>query len=516
MKPLASWLLVALLAAACQTGNAPPDAAAADLAGLADMASLGDMAASADLASTDLAHVADNGPHVLLLSIDGLHGSDLERYIVAKPASALAGLAAAGTRFLDVKTPLPSDSYPGQLALATGGTPRSTGVYYDLSYDRRLSPPGSKCMTRGTPVDFTEAIDVNANVLDGGGGINTAWLPLDPDHGCQPVLPHQYLRVNTTFEVVKKAGMRTAWLDKHLSYEILQGPSGQGIDDLDNPEIAAKGHKTLAGVTAYDHVKRAALLEQIAGRDHAGAAVGVVPALFGMNFQAVSVMQKTVGSGYTDAQGTPSADLQAALDDTDQSIGMIVAALRAGGLWQRTTLVVTAVHGQAPIDPALRQVLAPGVLSTIVEGVRPGLLAHLTADDIGLIWLTDQSAAGDVAKALLANAKSAGIDTVLAGAALRIQFPDPLVDSRTPDVIVLVKPGVLYATSNKGAEHGGASDDDRKVPLLVVGPGVTAGTASKTPVETRQIAPTALKRLGLDPGALQAVAAEGTAPLPGL
>src|SRR5436305_1714801 len=76
-------------------------------------------------------------------------------------------------------------------------------------------------------------------------------------NGCQPVLPHQYLRVNTAFEVVKSAsGRRTAWSDKHLSYEILQGPSGAGVDDLYNPEIAATGvEKSLAAIEAYDDAK---------------------------------------------------------------------------------------------------------------------------------------------------------------------------------------------------------------------------------------------------------------------
>lgn len=82
--------------------------------------------------------------HVLLISIDGLHEADLARFIAAHPQSALAGLAAHGAHDTGVAATMPSDSFPGLLAMITGGTPRSTGVYYDDSYDRSLSPPGSR------------------------------------------------------------------------------------------------------------------------------------------------------------------------------------------------------------------------------------------------------------------------------------------------------------------------------------------------------------------------------------
>jgi hypothetical protein len=54
---------------------------------------------------------------------------------------------------------------------------------------------------------------------------------------CKPVYPYQYLKVNTIFEVAREANMRTAWCDKHPAYDILNGPSGLGIQDLFTPEI---------------------------------------------------------------------------------------------------------------------------------------------------------------------------------------------------------------------------------------------------------------------------------------
>ena len=55
---------------------------------------------------------------------------------------------------------------------------------------------------------------------------------------CSPFYPHNAIRTNTVFEVIKaeNAG-RTAWADKHPAYDLVNGPSGKGVDDLYNPEI---------------------------------------------------------------------------------------------------------------------------------------------------------------------------------------------------------------------------------------------------------------------------------------
>jgi hypothetical protein len=74
---------------------------------------------------------------------------------------------------LQALTPRPSDSFPGLTAIVTGGTPRSAGFYYDVSYDRNLSPPytttpygiiGGPTLCPsviGTQVGYDEEIDVD-------------------------------------------------------------------------------------------------------------------------------------------------------------------------------------------------------------------------------------------------------------------------------------------------------------------------------------------------------------------
>ncbi len=520
--------------------------------------------------------------HVLLISVDGMHALDLRNYVTAHKNSALAALVGAGVTYPNASTTRPSDSFPGLLAQLTGGTPKSTGVYYDVSYNRVLLPPGSD--KPGTAVVYNESIDKDPSLLSGGGGINEALLPRNPGT-LAPVFPHSYLRVNTVFEAIHTAdpSLRTAWADKHRAYDLVNGPSGTGVDDLFTPEInAATGVVggvivdkatapagaglqdstfRLVNTEAYDASKVAAILNEIGGKDSSGLNAAAVPALFGMNFQAVSVGQKLtvepaqlalndpdplIGKpgGYTNPDGSPNTVygqpgplLGNALDFVDASLGRIVAALKANGLYSSTAIIVSAKHGQSPIElSTLRKIKNNPVSNPPVTdpGVTLGDLAlgagtdqasaeGETQDDVALIWLQDQSkTASDVAKLSTPAVRQAdGIGSVLSGAAIRRIYGDPLTDPRVPDLVVVTQPGVIYSGSaRKVSEHGGFSADDTNVLLLVESPN-TGAAAVNTAVQTTQIAPTILHLLGLDSGTpaqskLQAVRAENTPVLPGL
>jgi arylsulfatase A-like enzyme len=265
-----------------------------------------------------------------------------------------------------------------------------------------------------------------------------------------------------------------------------------------------------------------AVVNWINGQNHLGTASAPVPAIFGMNFQAVSVGQKT--AGYADAAGTPTAALASSLDFVDASLGQFVAELGRQGLFESTAIVVSAKHGQSPINPALRRIVDANLLTTVVNAVAPDLMAQATADDIALLWLNDRSKAPAVAGALTTHASELGIASTLTWAGLLPFAEDPRTDSRVPDVIGISVGGVIYAgpTATKLAEHGGFKEEDTHVPLLVVlpqGAGDDGGANGDSrvltePVRTAQIAPTILTLLGLDPDALQAVRLEGTRPLP--
>jgi hypothetical protein len=452
-----------------------------------------------------------------LISVDGLHASDLASYVAENPHSALAGLAAHGVTYADASTSRPSDSFPGLLALLTGGSPKTTGVYYDVAYDRALFAPADvACAHAGTAVTWDESLDKDSTKIDGGGGLDESLMPRQKkaDGSCAPVYPHEYVRVNNVFEVAHAAGLRTAWSDKHLSYDVVRGPSGKGVDDLYTPEIAA-AKSDAASTIAYDADKARAIVAEIGGLDHTGTMHVGVPAIFGMNFQAVSVAQKA--SGYSAAH-TPSEPLADALAATDKALGQIVTALDAHGLAESTLVIVTAKHGQSPIDRSTLVRVDPAALTAGISGGVATSLAHVTADDSALVWLADPGARGPAVARLGATATRAQlrVDQVLSGATLAAEFGDPDHDSRAPDFIVSPLPGTVYSTSQKKvAEHGGFAEDDVHVALLVAHRALAASTVSGH-VATKQVAPTILAALHLDPHALEAVHSEGTAPLPAL
>lgn len=502
------------------------------------------------LALAPIAHAADRErdghiEHVLLISVDGMHQVDLERYVAAHPQSALARLVQHGVQYTHASTSKPSDSFPGLLAFMTGGSPLSHGVFYDDSHDRTLYAPGSDCTgAPGTETVFDESIDYDLNALDGGGPtgsnhINPANLPRRLVNGhCEPVYPHQFLKVNTIMEVAHAAGRRTAWSDKHPAYEIVSGPSGKGLDELYAPEInstTVSGHpgddwtKDPSYTRTYDGFKAAGVLNQIRGYDHTGSQHVGVPAIFGMNFQAVSVAQKVTAAGYADAAGTLSAPLAQSLDAVDQSLGAMLDALVHEKLQDKTLVIVGAKHGQSPIDvsklhmiysakhpnpKAVLDVTDPADL--LNNGGVPVL--QETADDVSLIWLKNPSQVANALAILQADQtgnNTARIQKIYAGSELKAQFGDP-AKGRTPDIIIQPIPGTIYSGSAaKIAEHGGFAADDTHVLLVAAHPRLESRKI-EAPVTNMQVAPTILRALGLNPRDLEAVRREGTHVLPGL
>jgi len=106
--------------------------------------------------------------HVLLISVDGLHALDVANFVASHPNSALAELSRHGITYSNARTPANSDSFPGLLAMVTGGSPISHGLFYDVSYDRTIfDPTNTACAgSPGNNMVFDESIDryTSANV----------------------------------------------------------------------------------------------------------------------------------------------------------------------------------------------------------------------------------------------------------------------------------------------------------------------------------------------------------------
>jgi hypothetical protein len=527
--------------------------------------------------------------HVLLLSIDGMHAVDFyncshgiagSKYVDTYCPN-MAALSRTAVNYVAASSSKPSDSFPGTAALMSGGSPKSTGLYYDVAYDRSLDAPavttgtglaGGPCVAgaapTGTTTDFDQGIDFDDTKLNGGapgaapteGGIasiDPQKLVRDPQSGCAPVYPWNFIRVNTIFGVVHAAGGYTAWIDKHASYSMVAGPGGTSLDDYYSPEVDSNviplpGIQTAQGVPCapirdtvanqtswtnsflniqcYDALKVNALLNEIAGKTHNGAKA-TTPAVFGMNFQSVyigeSVSEPGVASGgYQNAAALPSPALLSQIEFVDASIGEIVEALKSNGLYENTLLIITAKHGDSPIDPTRYVADGTNTPATLLAqaGVIPFSESPLnptgigaTEDDVSVLWLTPGASVPAAVELLERNAGPIGLGEIYYGPSLALNYNvgglGPGLDSRTPDIIVTPNVGVTYSSDpTMIGDHGGFAHDDTNVMLLVEFPSFTAQTVSDA-ATTAQVAPTILTALGLDPSALQAVQAEGTAVL---
>jgi hypothetical protein len=521
--------------------------------------------------------------HVLLISVDGLHALDVARYVDGHPYSTLTQLTKHGIIYSNARTPANSDSFPGLLALVTGGSPVTGDLFYDVSYDRSYfangdsscsgvvndpAPGAIQTAGMGSTISFDETIDLYGTDPVTGlplsmNVINPNSLPyhFDANKKCVPVYPHNALKTNTIFEVVKEHGGVTAWADKHPAYDLVRGPSGNGLDDLYTPEVTNVGglDNTVSVICTHenDHLKTIGIINEIHGLTHDGKPGKGVPTVFGTDYQAVSVGQKVSHDtpdpscinpstaadaarlsgqpgGYLDGSGTPTDVLAYALDNVDADLELMVNALKQRNLYESTLIIVTAKHGQSPINPV--KINKPGHFADLVAGLTPASGAEAAAqkamnianncssgpcgfaqdDDIALIWLQDQTQTANVAALINNHAKELFADEVMAGDEIKLKFNDPMHNNRTPDIIVQPQYGVVYTTSTKkNAEHGGFSFGDTNVGLIVSHPDLPAQTI-KTLVLSSQVAPTILRALGIDPAELNSVRVEGTKSLPGL
>jgi hypothetical protein len=535
-------------------------------------------------------HAESKVRHVLMISVDGMHEQDLARCVRDRTCPHIAEIAEHGVTYSEARTPGLSDSVPGLAALVTGGGPVSTGLFYDDVYDRTLFPGwDTTCSTKpGIEVFLQELVGIdNLNGgpllhLDGGGDFNPQQIPRRKEGtSCLPVYPHDFIKTNTIFEVVKEhlPGSHTAWSDKHAwGTDWVNGPSGKGVDDLARTEInsidpasVSAGNpsgsdytQSFSGNTAtdpaylhtekFDNIHLQNVLNQINRKDSTGTKAAPIPNVFGTNFQTLSVAQKALnkeGGGYADDDFTPNKHVKAAITYVDGAIGRMVSALKVHHLEESTLLVITAKHGQSPADYSRLKKIGnrvSAILGTLVggpldssgnpTGVDPvtgnnAFFGQVTTDDVAFVWLADQTQR-DLAMVLLrANASCPEVDPVTklrvsgngictdnGGAVIDLskvpeKFGNP-ADGRTPDIMVQPNPGVIYTGSGaKDMEHGGFAPDDGHVALLVSYPGLEHKVVHRR-VGTKQVAPTILKALGLEPTLLDAVRKEGTEVLPGL
>src|SRR5215471_13068466 len=377
--------------------------------------------------------------HAVLFFIDGFRADLLDPEL----APHIAALGRAGVRFTNAEVGFPSDSMPGILGPLTGASPKGTGIPYDEYYDRHYK----------LAIEITETVTVPPGMK-----------------------PHDLLKVPTLFEAAKAKGLKTAFISKHIGYEILQGPSGKGVDQLELPEMAtwkgpfkdydAKNFETLRGWLGKG------------GADIAG--IYAIAANYAMK-----------------DHGFAAAETRAAVGEIDAQVAKVVDAVAAAGRYDDTVFVVLGDHGDTDTPNAVASKGDGSVVSFLAEkGIKT---AKITADDVMLAWLADSGQAQQAASLLNTpeSKERFGIDRVLGPDAVKAM--GDFADDQMPDFVLLVKPGVVYTKlpSKKMAEHGGAFDSDLRVGFVMEGPGIKGGAVVDSKVNIFSTAPTLAKLLGL-------------------
>ena len=259
--------------------------------------------------------------------------------------------------------------------------------------------------------------------------LNPATFPVDPTT-CKPIMPWDYLKVNTIFQVIHNAGMRTAWSDKHAIYTSFNGPGsgGMSIDDFFGPEIDSQAVEPNgvpyptdtdwahddAATKQYDGYKVQAVINELNGYDHSGTQKVGVPAILGMNFQTVSVAEKvdspstltknpdgsytegpTELAGYYLGGTTPRPLLASAFAYVNAQLERMVDTIQQDGLASSTAIIITAKHGQSPQNPLLLKRINDGPIISAINaawtaqtGDQNNLIVAGTDDDLWQSYLS--------------------------------------------------------------------------------------------------------------------------------
>jgi hypothetical protein len=174
-------------------------------------------------------------------------------------------------------------------------------------------------------------------------------------------------------------------------------------------------------IQCYDTLKVNAILNEIDGKNHLGT--NADPGSHHLRHELPGAQrgpeahreEQQHDRRISGCSGTPGAALLSEFQFVDASIGAFVNELKKQGLYDSTLIVITAKHGQSPIDPSR-------YVSQLINGTSPvTLLSNAgyipfsestnnptgigpTEDDVSLVWLSNSSDTLAAVSILEANA----------------------------------------------------------------------------------------------------------------
>ena len=274
-----------------------------------------------------------------------------------------------------------------------------------------------------------------------------------------------------------------------------------------------------------------AVINWIDGYDGSRKAKPGVPAIFGMNFQAVSVGQKlakagdadtdkSLVGGYLNADAEPGNALtRQQFEFVDRSIGKMERELAARDIEEDLTLIIiSAKHGQSPINvkddwrsptPSTRKM--PGLAPTASRSATTRRWSAVAGNAAGEKPDDGKPLLRDARAYIVANATALHIRRLLDRDELTKLYEGSVRQHRVPDFIATTDHGVICTGGTRSCparrllqrrpERRAAGFLDRSI---------DHGAVVEDMTFTTQIAPTILEAPGLDPDKLKAVKEEGT------
>ena len=426
----------------------------------------------------------------LIVDIAGLHARDLDRWVREHPDSALGGLSARGDSFTNAWLPA-NDPVVGLLALATAGTPISTGIPATTFYARDLAPMQGNCDSAGTFVDLSRNAAASGQVV-----------ARDPARGCSPVEPHELLPYNTIFDLVKARGGTTAWAgSEERLVDLLRGHKGTGLSEAVVVISQGDGHAT-------DEMRVASVKRWI---ESSAPSINPPPALIGITLDGFDAVERTPAQD-ANYSGRLTPHAEQALRQIDERIAELVLCLRQKGLFKRTWILVTATHLFAPAKHLTsRHFSTTGMEQVLRNAGMPA--ANISVSDGCLVWLPEGKQADVAANALWRERRRLGIASIRTSNELALTTYAH--SARSPDLVLEPEDGVLW-TDHWGNElTGGSSEDTRHAAMLVSGEQL-GSRMDPTLVPTTQAAALLLRALGLEKLDLDAQHHEHAPALPGI
>jgi predicted AlkP superfamily pyrophosphatase or phosphodiesterase len=401
------------------------------------------------------AAAAPPGPasHVLIVMLDGTRPDALRRV----RAPVLHGLAAAGTEFLQAETVYPSQTRVAFVTLPTGAFPGSHGIVGG----NEIKDPQWRTVAMG-----------------------------DDD----PIAAQALVDRATFFEDATAAGL-TSLYAAMKGYELV-GARGatwtiNGKHTLEPSAYATRYQPAVAG-----NAEAAAWQKELLSRQLLDQSLAVIrehrPNLVVINLGSADYAAH--------AFGPESPFYLRTLEYEDGLVGDLLEAYKSLGLFDKTTVVVSADHGFSQVNTS--RVVAP---ASDAGGHRLETLAalgieHYVTNTGGTSMGVYVREKGRVPQAVAALRRepwcesvycedaAAGCDRSLSS--LRSWFP-----GRSPDLMVDLDDDAALNFPNPG-QHGSARPADRRIPLLFSGAGVARGRVGGK-ASLADVAPTVLRLLGV-------------------